>query len=550
MMCIPSEIQRGKRGGRSMKVEQFFRDMKLSKKLLISPMVVVIFLLLLGWVSYRGLSTQKEAMEDVFQNRFKKYQLSTSLANDLINIHANLYKVISWANANYEEKKIQQLGQEQISRLEHTAKTVKQAQSNNDLTPEEKTLYEALGAQLAEYQKVALSAIDLATSDLNMATMYMGNADDKYQVLAKTLQNLLNLESKLSQESYLSSMASYSAVVRMFLIIMGISIVVSIVISLLTAQRIIRPLHQTMKVVHQIAEGDLTQEVKVDSKDEVGELAKSVEMMRLKMSEAVGQSVSMSQSLSEAASEQAASLEETSSSLEEMTSMTKQNASNAHQANNLMNDTQEVIKKADSSMKQLTASMKEISAVSEQTVKIIKTIDEIAFQTNLLALNAAVEAARAGEAGAGFAVVADEVRNLAMRAAEAARNTSALMEDIVRKIKNGEKLVNATDEGFRELTESSSKIVGLIQEIAAASQEQAQGIDQINKAVADMNTLTQRNAAAAEELASVMAMFKTDSSGAKKPGEIANFQKSSLLELVSNKRPSAEKIIDPCLNES
>jgi len=533
-----------------MKVEQFFRDMKLSKKLLISPMVVVIFLLLLGWVSYRGLITQKEAMEDVFQNRFKKYQLSTSLANDLITIHANLYKVISWANANYEEKKIQQLGQEQINKLEHTGKTVRQAQSNNELTPEEKTLYEALGTQLAEYQKVALSAIDLATSDLNMATMYMGNADDKYQGLAKTLQNLLNLETKLSQESYMSSMASYSAVVRMFLIIMGISIVVSIVISLLTAQRITRPLHQTMKVVHQIAEGDLTQEVKVDSKDEVGELAKSVEMMRLKMSEAVGQSVSMSQSLSEAASEQAASLEETSSSLEEMTSMTKQNASNAHQANNLMNDTQEVIKKADSSMKQLTASMKEISAVSEQTVKIIKTIDEIAFQTNLLALNAAVEAARAGEAGAGFAVVADEVRNLAMRAAEAARNTSALMEDIVRKIKNGEKLVNLTDEGFRELTESSTKIVGLIQEIAAASQEQAQGIDQINKAVADMNTLTQRNAAAAEELASVMAMFKTDSSGAKKPGEIANFQKSSLLELVPNKRPSAEKIIDPCLNES
>jgi methyl-accepting chemotaxis protein len=154
--------------------------------------------------------------------------------------------------------------------------------------------------------------------------------------------------------------------------------------------------------------------------------------------------------------------------------------------------------------------MKEIAAGSEKSQKIVKTIDEIAFQTNLLALNAAVEAARAGEAGAGFAVVADEVRNLAIRAAEAAKNTCGLIEDIVKKIRNREKLVGVTNEAFKEIMGSSGKVVQLIVEIAGSSQEQSLGIDQISRAVAEMNNLTQENAAGAEELASIMAMFRTN----------------------------------------
>ena len=220
------------------------------------------------------------------------------------------------------------------------------------------------------------------------------------------------------------------------------------------------------------------------------------------VSSAAGQVSSSSQSLAEGASEQAAAVEETSSSLEEMSSMTKQNADNAVQANALMTQTKSAVNKANTSMKQVTQSMAEISSVGQEIGKIIKTIDEIAFQTNLLALNAAVEAARAGEAGAGFAVVADEVRNLAMRAADAAKNTSDLIETTVTKISQGTELVKATDEAFGEVSDNSNKVAELVGEIAAASSEQAQGIDQINQAVAQMDSITQTNAANAEESAS------------------------------------------------
>lgn len=217
---------------------------------------------------------------------------------------------------------------------------------------------------------------------------------------------------------------------------------------------------------------------------------------------ASGQVSSSSQSLAEGASEQAASIEETSSSLEEMSSMTKQNADNAGQADTLMKEANQVVGQANGSMTELTGSMEEICKASEETSKIIKTIDEIAFQTNLLALNAAVEAARAGEAGAGFAVVADEVRNLAMRAAEAAKNTADLIEGTVKKVNDGSDLVTKTNEAFTQVAESAEKVGALVGEIAAASSEQAQGINQVSTAVADMDKVTQQNAANAEESAS------------------------------------------------
>jgi methyl-accepting chemotaxis protein len=222
----------------------------------------------------------------------------------------------------------------------------------------------------------------------------------------------------------------------------------------------------------------------------------------MQISAAAEQIASGSQQLAEGASHQAASMEETSSFLEEMASMTRQNAENSSQANQLMKQAGEVVSRANGSMKMLTCSMGEISKASEDTQRIVKTIDEIAFQTNLLALNAAVEAARAGEAGAGFAVVADEVRNLAMKAAEAAKNTAGLIEDTVRKVQDGSKLVGMTNQEFTTVSEIVGKSGYLAGEIAAASQEQAQGIEQISRAISEMEQVIQNNSANAEESAS------------------------------------------------
>ncbi len=229
------------------------------------------------------------------------------------------------------------------------------------------------------------------------------------------------------------------------------------------------------------------------------------------VSSAAGQISSSSQSLAEGASEQAASVEETSASLEEVASMTRQDAENAKQADDLMREATQVIQEADDSMKRLTASMDEISVASAETQKIVKTIDEIAFQTNLLALNAAVEAARAGEAGAGFAVVADEVRGLAMRAADAAKNTSSLIEGTVQKVKTGSKLVEETSESFYIASQATSRISTLVTEIAGSTGEQARAIEQVNNALSQIDSVTQNNAAAAEEAASASEQLSAQS---------------------------------------
>ena len=218
---------------------------------------------------------------------------------------------------------------------------------------------------------------------------------------------------------------------------------------------------------------------------------------------ASGQVAAASQSLAEGVAQQASGIEETSAALEELTSMTKQNAENASQADSLMKDTSRVVHKANDSMGDLKTSMADISKASSETSKIIKTIDEIAFQTNLLALNAAVEAARAGETGAGFAVVAEEVRSLAMRSAEAAKNTAGLIEDTVTKVQRGSGLLNSTSDDFNAVADNVQKVENIIDEIAVASGEQSEGIDQIAKTIIEMEQVTQLSAANAEESASV-----------------------------------------------
>ncbi|MCL2001328.1 MAG: methyl-accepting chemotaxis protein [Planctomycetes bacterium] len=217
-----------------------------------------------------------------------------------------------------------------------------------------------------------------------------------------------------------------------------------------------------------------------------------------------------SHSLAEGATEQAASLEETSSALEEMASMTRQNADNATCGNEAMQTAGKLVGEGSGMVVRMSQAMNQIADSSEKISHIIKTIEEIAFQTNLLALNAAVEAARAGEAGKGFAVVADEVRGLAQRSAQAVRDTSQLIEGTVARVQNGSEIVSQLTESYQAIENSAGNVARLIQDIATATNEQAQGVDQVNTAIAQMDKVTQRNAASAEQCASASEVLSAE----------------------------------------
>ena len=233
--------------------------------------------------------------------------------------------------------------------------------------------------------------------------------------------------------------------------------------------------------------------------------------------------------LATTSSEQAAALEETAISIGEIHSMTRQNSADTGQADRLMSNVHQAIQEANAAVAELNGSMSAISRSSQETSKIVKTIDEIAFQTNLLALNAAVEAARAGEHGRGFAVVADEVRGLALRASEAAKNTASRIESTVDRINDGAALMLRANDAFVAISEKVAIVEDLVTRISAASREQSAGIDQLNRAAAQISSVTQQNAANAEQLAANAEELKAES------GHMQVFI-SSLDQLINSRR--------------
>lgn len=268
-------------------------------------------------------------------------------------------------------------------------------------------------------------------------------------------------------------------------------------------------------IVDQIADGHLNNRVEVEVRDEIGQmieqlgqmdrqLARIVEQVRdsaTSVDTAAQQIASGTDDLAQRTQEQASSIEETASSMEEMTSTVKNNADNAQEANQLASGTRQDAERGGEVVQKAVAAMRDIDESSGKIVEIISVIDEIAFQTNLLALNAAVEAARAGEQGRGFAVVATEVRNLAQRSAKAAKEIKDLINDSVGKIKNGSQLVEESGETLEGIVENVRRVTEIVAEIAAASNEQASGIDQVNRAVMQMDEVTQQNASLVEETA-------------------------------------------------
>ncbi|WP_058049450.1 methyl-accepting chemotaxis protein [Janthinobacterium sp. Ant5-2-1] len=330
-----------------------------------------------------------------------------------------------------------------------------------------------------------------------------------------------------------------------------------VVCAWLLTMGIVRPLRTAVDIARKVADGDLTAQIDASAKDETGQLLQALKDMNTSLLNIVSEvrtgtdSIATSstqiaagnQDLSSRTEEQAGSLEETASSMEELTSTVKQNADNARQANQLAASAAQVAVKGGEVVAQVVGTMESINASSNKIVDIISVIDGIAFQTNILALNAAVEAARAGEQGRGFAVVASEVRNLAQRSASAAKEIKTLIGASVEQVNAGSMLVAQAGSTMTDIVDSVQRVSDIITEITAASSEQSVGIDEINRAIGQMDAVTQQNAALVEEsaaaaesmqhqahnLAQVVSVFKL------------NGQQASVSGLKGMKRPVAKE---------
>ncbi|WP_136416126.1 methyl-accepting chemotaxis protein [Herbaspirillum sp. ST 5-3] len=340
-----------------------------------------------------------------------------------------------------------------------------------------------------------------------------------------SLMALADYQQKTLKATYEESQQNYQNTQMGMLAIGVLTIALGAFIALVITRTITAPLHKAAQIADTIAGGDLTAQIDVTSNDEAGKLVNSLKIMQGNLVNTVNHIKQSTETISVASREiasgntdlssrtesQASSLEETASSMEELTSTVKQNAENARQANQLVVSASDFAVKGGNVVDQVVDTMGAIKDSSRKIVDIIGVIDGIAFQTNILALNAAVEAARAGEQGRGFAVVAAEVRNLAQRSAGAAKEIKALISDSVEKVDAGSKLVDEAGKTMDEIVTSVKHVADIMSEITAASQEQSSGIEEINRAIAEMDEMTQQNAALVEEAAAAAASMEDQS---------------------------------------
>lgn len=450
------------------------KNIKLSVKLIGAFVLISVITFFVGFIGTIEISTLGDESTAMYtQNTKPLVEISRVAVGFQTNRNTVRDAFIQKFNFNKDIgehiKKLKDLDQKGLASLAKFGESIR----DEDLRKEFDVLKSALDQYFPQREKL-MGLIQDNKKEEAVAFM-QGEITQLGLKISESIDKLAELEVKKANEKSDNNIQTAKNAFWIIWIITAIGTLLAIGVGIILSLSITRPIN---KVVAGLTEGGA------------------------QISAASSQIASASQSLAEGASEQASSLEETSSSLEEMSSMTKQNADNAGQAKTMMGEAGHIVAKVGGHMDDMSNAISEITKTSEETGKIIKTIDEIAFQTNLLALNAAVEAARAGEAGAGFAVVADEVRNLALRAAEAAKNTNNLIENTIKAVKIGNELTIMTKEAFKENVAVAGKIGQLIDEIATASQEQAHGIAQINIAVAEMDKVTQQAAANAEESAS------------------------------------------------
>ncbi len=346
----------------------------------------------------------------------------------------------------------------------------------NLLTPAQLQSYKAFKEARAEFNPLPAKMFKIRSGkEWNLANMWLGikAAPTAGKIVTMLNEMIVNQQGLMDKDVVLARDANTNLITMLYTVGFA-SVLLAIIASFFMVRSITKPVNE---IINNLAEG------------------------ATQITSASGEISSSSQTLAEGSTEQASSLEETSATLEQMAAQTRQNADNASQANSLSNSAREEAEGGVEAMSEMIVAMADINRSSEEISKIIKVIEEIAFQTNLLALNAAVEAARAGDHGKGFAVVAEEVRNLAQRSATAAKDTAVLIEDAVKKASSGNEIAARAGKALDGIVESVKKVTDLVGEISAASNDQAQGVDQVNSAVAQMDSVTQQNASTAEQSA-------------------------------------------------
>ena len=481
----------------------------------------------LGWYQNKSEFAHKQVLAALMKVAAVQTQLGE--------VHTRLYRTITIISS-LDDKAVK-AEREQLSGRLGVVSTdaVKIADAATDDDALQKDLRSFVG-QVAKYQKSADSAIDMSTVDANTGVAAVQSADTDFKALSATLASVLTDVDKRASETTrqlesVARMAGWVLAAAGLLAALG-----ALAFSWLTQRRMVASIHGAAQAAALVAQGRLDVQPHSDDKDEVGDLTRAlggmVRQLRESMqtvrdaTESIGTASTEiaigNQDLSSRTEHTASNLQQAASSMEQLTGTVKQSADSARQANQLANSAAEVAARGGVVVSQVVATMDDINSSSKKISDIIGVIDGIAFQTNILALNAAVEAARAGEQGRGFAVVASEVRSLAARSAQAAKEIKSLIGASVEKVEGGSRLVADAGKTMTEIVSSVQRVSDIIGEITAASSEQSDGIGQINGSVAQLDQMTQQNAALVEQSAAAAESLKDQAT--KLSNVVATFQ--------------------------
>jgi len=519
---------------------KWFYDLRISKKLLISFILVLALTTTLGIFSIIQLGKVNQASTDIATNWMPSVKTSLELKVLLVRIRmVQLQHVLSSKEEDFvsNEKLLDDMVPAIKKKLADYEKLVD--------TDTEKAVFPQFVKNLDAFLALQKKILELSRANKNdeARDVIVKEATPIYLAMFANADKLVTVNQEGAKEADQAAEDTYRSSRILIVAMLAGCIAIGMLMATWVARIVSNPLRQALDVAQRVADGDLTADIHPASKDETGQLMTSLKAMNDSLFKIVSQVRQGTDTIATASNEiavgnldlssrteqQASSLEETASSMEELTSTVKQNADNARQANQLAVSASEVAIQGGSVVEQVVSTMGSINDSSKKIVDIISVIDGIAFQTNILALNAAVEAARAGEQGRGFAVVASEVRSLAQRSASAAKEIKALIDDSVEKVDTGSKLVAQAGSTMSEVVSSVKRVTDIVGEISAASQEQSTGIGEVNQAITQMDEVTQQNAALVEEaaaaaqslqdqaakLAEVVSVFKLDSTHVK-----------------------------------